>query len=121
MISKVFLNTFWVIGGRSERKEKLFDKAWLRTVHNPYYAGHGYAVSLGHWSLRFGVCTPLYNEVNLDDEGDVLVYSTMMKPIDVDVEEITTWGSSENDPSETSTPSESESQESSEPLTVRVG
>jgi hypothetical protein len=48
--------------------------------------------------MRFGVCTPLYNDVNLDDEGDVLVYSTMAKPIDTEPEEVGTWGSSEAEP-----------------------
>jgi hypothetical protein len=114
VISKVWFNTIWLVAGKSERWEKPVNKAWLRTVHPPYYAGHGWALSLGKWSLRIGVCTPLYNDVNLDDEGDILVYSTMAKTIDTEPEEVGSWVSSEVRPNQSESVEQAPSEQQSE-------
>jgi hypothetical protein len=97
MISKVWADSFWVIAGKGDRPEKFVTRTWLRTIHPPYYAGHGVAFTVRKWSLRIGVCTPLYNDVNLDDEADVATYNTPMWELDNEAQEIFEWVSSEAD------------------------
>jgi hypothetical protein len=34
-----------------------FSPAWIKEVNEPYRAGHGWRVRLGHFALQFGRCT----------------------------------------------------------------
>jgi hypothetical protein len=104
VISKVFRDTVWVVAGREqERQSKWFAPAWLRSVLPPYYAGHGFGFRLGQYALRFGVCTPLYRDVDFDQELDVATYVTMGSPQSSDPHEIGEWQCSDDDQPTTET------------------
>jgi hypothetical protein len=116
VISKVWLDTFWFVAGREEvRQSRVLDKAWLRSILPPYYAGHGYGLRVGPFAIRGGVCTPLYRDVDFEQELDVATYVTMGSRQSSDPHEIGEWQCSDDDQPTTETNPLTSEQPVSEP------
>jgi hypothetical protein len=75
-MQKVWFGRIWCMTGRWQlmslesglRRPRIVEKAWLRQIYAPYLRGGGVALTVGPWSLRFGLCQPGIEVDESDDE-----------------------------------------------------
>lgn len=72
-IQKQWFNRIWFAFGRwyvygTDQPPRLVERAWVQSVHPPYFRGTGWAVRVGRYSLRVGLGRA--NSTVVDDEAD---------------------------------------------------
>lgn len=77
-MQKVWFDRLWVMTGRWQlmsleeglERPRIVERAWLRQIYAPYWRGAGVALTVGPYSLRFGLCTPGMEMDESTDEFD---------------------------------------------------